>query len=77
MLNKSLKWYTGSFAAAKISIIITVWLINAAKCEKKNINKIINDLAELDVNIKVIPDMYNILTGMVKMTSIFLKIAWI
>jgi exopolysaccharide biosynthesis polyprenyl glycosylphosphotransferase len=34
-------------------------------------NEIINDLANLKVEIKVIADMYNILTGSVKMNSIF------
>ena len=39
--------------------------------EHDKINKIINDLADLNVKIKVIADMYNILTGSVKMNSIF------
>jgi len=39
--------------------------------EHDKINKIINDLADLNVKIKVITDMYNILTGSVKMNSIF------
>jgi len=39
--------------------------------EHEKINEIINDLADLNVKIKVIADMYNILTGSVKMNSIF------
>ncbi|MDG2344252.1 MAG: sugar transferase [Flavobacteriales bacterium] len=39
--------------------------------EHDKINKIINDLADLNVKIKVITDMYNILTGSVKINSIF------
>lgn len=39
--------------------------------EHEKINNIINDVADLSVSIKVIADMYNILTGSVKMNSIF------
>tara|TARA_B100001287_G_scaffold226189_1_gene195904 strand:- start:31974 stop:33371 length:1398 start_codon:yes stop_codon:yes gene_type:complete len=39
--------------------------------EHEKINSIINDLADYNVTIKVITDMYNILTGSVKMNSIF------
>ncbi|MFL2585801.1 MAG: sugar transferase [Parvicellaceae bacterium] len=39
--------------------------------EHEKINGIINDLADYDVTIKVITDMYSILTGSVKMNSIF------
>ena len=39
--------------------------------EHEKINGIINDLTDFDVTIKVITDMYNILTGSVKMNSIF------
>lgn len=39
--------------------------------EHDNLNKIINDIGDCNVSIKLIPDMYNILTGSVKMTSIF------
>ena len=39
--------------------------------EHEKINNIINDVADLSVSIKVIADMYNILTGSVKMSSIF------
>ncbi len=39
--------------------------------EHEKTNTIINDLADLNVKIKVIADMYNILTGSVKMNSIF------
>ena len=39
--------------------------------EHENIGKIINDLQDMELIIKVIPDMYDILSGSVKMTSIF------
>jgi len=39
--------------------------------EHEKINNIINDLADYNVTIKVITDMYNILTGSVKINSIF------
>tara|TARA_Y100000813_G_scaffold46183_1_gene31807 strand:- start:230 stop:1627 length:1398 start_codon:yes stop_codon:yes gene_type:complete len=39
--------------------------------EHEKTNSIINDLADLNVKIKVIADMYSILTGSVKMSSIF------
>ena len=39
--------------------------------EHEKTNTIINDLADLNLKIKVIADMYNILTGSVKMSSIF------
>lgn len=39
--------------------------------EHDKIEKIINRLQEVDVIIKVIPDMYDILTGKVKMASLF------
>jgi exopolysaccharide biosynthesis polyprenyl glycosylphosphotransferase len=39
--------------------------------EHDYLNKLITDLSDTDVLIKVIPDMYDILSGSVKMTSIF------
>lgn len=39
--------------------------------EHENLGKIVNNLESEDVIIKVIPDMYDILSGSVKMTSIF------
>lgn len=39
--------------------------------EHNYINKIINTLEDLPVAVKIIPDMYDILAGTVKMTSIF------
>lgn len=39
--------------------------------EHNNLGTIITDLEGLNVNIKIIPDMYDILSGSVKMTSIF------
>ena len=46
-------------------------IIAVEPSEHENIKKTINDLSDLNVRIKVIPDMYNILTGSVKMTAIF------
>jgi exopolysaccharide biosynthesis polyprenyl glycosylphosphotransferase len=39
--------------------------------EHTNINKIINELEDMPVIIKIIPDMYDILSGSVKMNAIF------
>ena len=39
--------------------------------EHEYLSKIINDLSDIGVVIKIIPDMYDILSGSVKMTSIF------
>ncbi len=46
-------------------------IIAIESSEHKDLRKIINDLEIYDVNVKIIPDMYDILTGQVKMTSIF------
>ena len=46
-------------------------IIATEPSEHQKINSIINDLANYEVEIKVIADMYNILTGSVKMNSIF------
>ncbi|MFT6716435.1 MAG: exopolysaccharide biosynthesis polyprenyl glycosylphosphotransferase [Saprospiraceae bacterium] len=45
-------------------------VIATDKRELESINKLISDLQTCDVNIKIIPDMHNILTGQVKMNSI-------
>lgn len=39
--------------------------------EHANINKIINELEDMPVIVKIIPDMYDILSGSVKMNAIF------
>lgn len=46
-------------------------IIAVEPSEHEYINKIINKLANQNVKIKIIPDMYSILSGSVKMTSIF------
>ncbi len=46
-------------------------IIAIESSEHENLKKIINDLNECDVIIKIIPDMYDILTGSVKLTAIF------
>ena len=66
--------YYGNYSILKETIIkeeIEEVIIAIEPSEHENINRIINDLYNLQVRIKVIPDMYNILTGSVKMTSIF------
>ncbi|MCE3279539.1 MAG: glycosyl transferase, partial [Bacteroidetes bacterium] len=46
-------------------------IIAIESSEHDNIGKIVNELDNGDLIIKVIPDMYDILSGSVKMTSIF------
>ena len=46
-------------------------IIAIESSEHKNIKKIITELEDSDVMIKIIPDMYDILSGSVKMTSIY------
>jgi exopolysaccharide biosynthesis polyprenyl glycosylphosphotransferase len=46
-------------------------IIAIESSEHESIGKIINELEDTDVIIKIIPDMYDILSGTVKMTSIF------
>ena len=46
-------------------------IIALESSEHENIGKIINELEDLPVIIKIIPDMYDILSGSVKMNAIF------
>jgi exopolysaccharide biosynthesis polyprenyl glycosylphosphotransferase len=46
-------------------------IIAIESSEHESIGRIINQLEDTDVIIKIIPDMYDILSGSVKMTSIF------
>jgi len=46
-------------------------IIAIESSEHKNLGGIITDLEGQDITIKIIPDMYDILSGSVKMTSIF------
>lgn len=46
-------------------------IIAIESSEHESIGRIINELEDKDVIIKIIPDMYDILAGTVKMTSIF------
>jgi exopolysaccharide biosynthesis polyprenyl glycosylphosphotransferase len=46
-------------------------IIAIESSEHRNIQKIVNELSDTPVIIKIIPDMYDILSGQVKMTSIF------
>ena len=73
LLDSPIKYY-GKYNVLKEIIIeneIEEVIIAIESSEHENINKIINDLSDLKVRIKVIPDMYNILMGSVKMTAIF------
>lgn len=66
--------HLGSFSELK-SVInakeIEEVLIAIDSTEHGSIGKILAELEDFDVNIKIIPDMYDILSGSVKMTSIF------
>ena len=46
-------------------------IIAIESSEHENLKKIINDLNSHNVTLKIIPDMYDILTGTVKMSAIF------
>jgi exopolysaccharide biosynthesis polyprenyl glycosylphosphotransferase len=46
-------------------------IIAIESSEHENLGKILNDLSDVNVIIKIIPDMYDILSGSVKMSSIF------
>ncbi len=46
-------------------------IIAIESSEHENLKKIINDLNAYNITIKVIPDMYDILTGSVKLSAIF------
>ena len=46
-------------------------IIALESSEHENIGKVINELEDLPVIIKIIPDMYDILSGSVKMNAIF------
>ena len=46
-------------------------IIAIESSEHENIGRIINELEDTDVIIKIIPDMYDILSGSVKMSAIF------
>ena len=66
--------HLGEFA--DIKTIITKYnveevIIAIESSEHENIGNIINELDDNRVTIKIIPDMYDILSGSVKMTSIF------
>ena len=72
-LNKHLK-YLGTLSNLKEIIVknnIKEVVIALDNTERKETEKIINLLDNTDIIIKVIPNMYDILTGKVKMTHIF------
>ncbi|MFL5752457.1 MAG: sugar transferase, partial [Bacteroidia bacterium] len=61
---KDIREISLSHKVEEIIIAIESW-------EHEYLSKIINDLSDIGVVIKIIPDMYDILAGSVKMTSIF------
>jgi exopolysaccharide biosynthesis polyprenyl glycosylphosphotransferase len=73
LLNPYLK-HLGSIKDLKQIIIqydIEEVIIAIESSEHESIGKILNELGGTNVIIKIIPDMYDILSGSVKMTSIF------
>lgn len=73
LLDSSLQYF-GSYEKIKDVIKeheIAEVIIALESSEHEKINKIITDLSDNNVSIKLIPDTYDILTGSVKMTSIF------
>lgn len=74
VLMKTPITYFGKYAQLKPTIqqeSIEEVIIAIESSEHENLRKIISDLEDLDVRIKIIPDMYDILTGSVKLNSIF------
>src|ERR1700741_4301401 len=61
---KDIREISLKYHVEEIIIAIESW-------EHEYLSKIINDLSDIGVVIKIIPDMYDILSGSVKMTSIF------
>jgi exopolysaccharide biosynthesis polyprenyl glycosylphosphotransferase len=61
---KDIREISLKYKVEEIIIAIESW-------EHEYLSKIINDLSDIGVVIKIIPDMYDILSGSVKMTSIF------
>jgi exopolysaccharide biosynthesis polyprenyl glycosylphosphotransferase len=66
--------YFGKYEDLEKTIIdneIEEVIIAIESIEHKYLKKIIDDLEKFNVKVKIIPDMYDILTGQVKMNSIF------
>lgn len=66
--------YFGKYEDLEKTIIdneIEEVIIAIESSEHKYLKKIIDDLEKFNVKVKIIPDMYDILTGQVKMNSIF------
>jgi exopolysaccharide biosynthesis polyprenyl glycosylphosphotransferase len=73
LLGEELNWL-GKMANIKEIIeahAVEDVIIAVESSEHKNLGSIINELEGLKVTIKIIPDIYDILSGSVKMTSIF------
>lgn len=71
--ESDLKYYGGFDQAEEVveSLGIKEIIIAVESSEHDKINKIINTFNDKNVSIKLIPDTYDILTGSVKMSSIF------
>jgi len=73
LLDTPIEYY-GKYEALGQTIVeneITEVIIAIESSEHKYLKKIIDDLEQYKVRVKIIPDMYDILTGQVKMNSIF------
>jgi exopolysaccharide biosynthesis polyprenyl glycosylphosphotransferase len=73
LLNEYLP-HLGSFNNLKTSILeneIEEVIIAIESSEHESIKKIINELEDVNIIIKIIPDMYDILSGSVKMNAIY------
>lgn len=75
LLNTSLKYF-GEYTSKNIRNIVEKHkiqeiIIAIESSEQENLKKIITDLNEFDIVIKIIPNTYDILTGSVKLTAIF------
>lgn len=73
LMDSNLEYY-GGYEKVKQVILdnkIEEVIIALESSEHEKINRIITDLSDDNVSIKLIPDTYDIVTGSVKMTSIF------
>ncbi len=73
LLQDALPWL-GKFYQVQTAITehaVEEVIIAVESSEHKNLGSIITELEGQNVSIKIIPDMYNILSGSVKMSSIF------
>ncbi len=73
LLDSNLKYFGGYDKLRSVieEVAIEEVIVAVESSEHEKINKIITDLDSKNISIKLIPDTYDILTGSVKMTSIF------